>query len=120
MSKAHVVACVSIAMGILAPTSAFFVSPPSTIIHPPPSALNAALLEEEATSISDPMDRRSMLVNLGGLSSLSCAFGIALPAFADVSDGNALPEGAAQFARVIRAKEDLIVSGLNPSGILFV
>lgn len=31
------------------------------------------------------------------------------PAFADVSDGNALPTGAAQFGRVIRAKSDLEV-----------
>ena len=32
---------------------------------------------------------------------------IALPAFADVSDGNALPSGAAQFGRIVRAKTDL-------------
>ena len=31
------------------------------------------------------------------------------PAFADVSDGNSLPEGAAQFGRVVRAKTDLEV-----------
>jgi hypothetical protein len=31
------------------------------------------------------------------------------PAFADVSDGNALPQGAAQFSRILRAKSDLAV-----------
>ena len=31
------------------------------------------------------------------------------PVFADVSDGDALPQGAAQFQRVLRAKSDLLV-----------
>ena len=32
------------------------------------------------------------------------------PAFSDVSDGNALPQGAAQFSRVLKVKNDLKVS----------
>lgn len=32
------------------------------------------------------------------------------PAFADVSDGNALPQGAAQFSRLLKTKNDLNVS----------
>ena len=32
------------------------------------------------------------------------------PAYADVSDGTSLPQGAQQFARVIRLKSDLVVS----------
>lgn len=31
------------------------------------------------------------------------------PAFADVSDGNVLPQGAAQFSRVVKMKNDLKV-----------
>lgn len=33
-----------------------------------------------------------------------------LPAFADVSDGTSLPQGAQQFSRVVRLKTDIIVS----------
>jgi hypothetical protein len=36
--------------------------------------------------------------------------GVVHPALADVSDGNALPDGAAQFGRIIRARENLAVS----------
>jgi len=32
------------------------------------------------------------------------------PAFSDVSDGNTLPQGAAQFSRVLKVKSDLKVS----------
>lgn len=33
-----------------------------------------------------------------------------IPAYADVSDGNTLPAGAAQFSRLLRVKSDLKVS----------
>jgi hypothetical protein len=33
-----------------------------------------------------------------------------LPSFADVSDGNALPQGAQQFSKMIRVKADLKVN----------
>jgi hypothetical protein len=51
--------------------------------------------------------RRSMIV-----SSVACITGASLfmtKANADVSDGNALPEGAQQFARTIKLKTDLKV-----------
>lgn len=42
--------------------------------------------------------------------------GASASAFADVSDGNTLPQGAAQFGRVLRAKSDLEVrSHFGPS-----
>jgi hypothetical protein len=54
--------------------------------------------------------RRVALSKLAGLLTVySALVGVGLPALADVSDGNALPEGAAQFGRVIRAKADLAV-----------
>jgi hypothetical protein len=41
----------------------------------------------------------------------------ASPAAADVSDGNALPQGAAQFGRIIRAKSDLVVRTVVHNGV---
>jgi hypothetical protein len=41
----------------------------------------------------------------------------ASPAAADVSQGNALPQGAAQFGRIIRAKSDLIVRTVFYNGV---
>jgi hypothetical protein len=43
-------------------------------------------------------------------SASAAAFGAVSPALADVSDGNELPQAAAQFRRVLRAKSDLVVS----------
>jgi hypothetical protein len=53
--------------------------------------------------------RRQVLCNSLLLASTALFTG-SVAANADVSDGNALPEGAAQFSRVIKAKPDLIVS----------
>ena len=70
---------------------------------------------EDESLESDPTGRRGVLSKLvsAGLWTVSgtalLGFGGGLPAWADVSDGNALPEGAAQFGRVIRAKADLLV-----------
>jgi len=70
---------------------------------------------------SDPLQRRrdvfSSLVtkSIWGTGVLTILSGsirspwTTMPAWADVSDGNALPEGAAQFGRIIRAKADLLV-----------
>ena len=38
--------------------------------------------------------------------------GSAIPAWADVSDGNMLPQGAQQFSRLIRVRSDLKVGNL--------
>jgi hypothetical protein len=46
---------------------------------------------------------------LSSSSMVVAALASSQPAYADVSDGNALPQGAAQFGRVIRAKSDLQV-----------
>jgi len=72
---------------------------------------------EDASLESDPTGRRGVLSKLVSASlwtvsgaALGLGGGLGgLPAWADVSDGNALPEGAAQFGRVIRAKADLLV-----------
>jgi hypothetical protein len=70
-----------------------------------------ALGEGLSSTTSGPTDRRAALAKVVGLWTLSAGvLGVGLPAQADVSDGNALPEGAAQFGRIIRAKADLIVS----------
>mmetsp|Transcript_131266 Transcript_131266/g.379738 ORF Transcript_131266/g.379738 Transcript_131266/m.379738 type:complete len:204 (+) Transcript_131266:61-672(+) len=52
--------------------------------------------------------RRAALSKFAGIIAAPAVLGASLPAFADVSDGNALPGGAAQFGRVIRAKADMI------------
>ncbi len=58
-------------------------------------------------------NRRNVLSKVAALLSMPTMFAFGLPAFADVSDGNALPEGAAQFSRVVRAKSDMIVSQME-------
>ena len=50
-------------------------------------------------------DRRSFL-SFGSIATLA----ISTPAYADVADGNALPDGALQFKRLLRLKTDLAVS----------
>jgi hypothetical protein len=76
---------------------------------------------EDSSVESDPTGRRGILsklvsASLWTASGAALGFGglggAGLPAWADVSDGNALPEGAAQFGRVIRAKADLLVRWL--------
>ena len=52
------------------------------------------------------LSRRGALQSIAaGLTTASILTNV--PAFADVSDGNALPEGAAQFTRIVRAKTDM-------------
>lgn len=64
---------------------------------------------------SNELGRREMMEkSLATMFSVS-AMGIAVGStptrvWADVSDGNALPEGAAQFGRIVRTKADLLVS----------
>ncbi len=58
-------------------------------------------------------DSSSMSTSRRQLLQSSCvAFGCFLliqPALADVADGSALPQGAAQFSRILRLKVDLVV-----------
>jgi hypothetical protein len=62
---------------------------------------------------SSPGSRRVFVqagvIQTAAVAALLFGGGVA-PAAADVSDGNALPEGAAQFGRVVRTKVDLAVS----------
>lgn len=65
-------------------------------------------------AVNNGTHRREILEKGLGILSAS-ALGIIMgnapaPVWADVSDGNALPQGAAQFGRVVRAKTDLLVS----------
>lgn len=56
-------------------------------------------------------DRRSFLFKTTAATAFATTLStLSIPknALADVSDGNALPQGAAQFARIIRTKENLI------------
>jgi hypothetical protein len=72
--------------------------------HVGKTKLNLATVAENRSS------RRDVLV-----AGAAAVFGAAIlgaptvPAFADVSDGTSLPEGAAQFSRLIRVKNDLKV-----------
>jgi hypothetical protein len=62
----------------------------------------------------DSQNRRVFVSNaLLVLSAPALMIAGALPASADVSDGDALPQGAAQFGRVVRAKSDLAVSTVS-------
>jgi hypothetical protein len=60
--------------------------------------------------VNDATNRRQFVSRafLALLSPALFTFG-APPAAADVAEGNALPQGAAQFGRIIRAKSDLVV-----------
>ena len=66
-------------------------------------------------------DRRSFLGSavtaVGSILALATATATtgAQPAFADVSDGNALPDGAARFAKLVRVKSDIPVSWIQPN-----
>ena len=62
--------------------------------------------EDELPSVRRIFVRNGLIV-AGNLAYFGC--GSAEPAVADVSDGNALPQGMAQFGRVVRAKADLDV-----------
>ena len=68
-----------------------------------------SLLALSASSSSENTRRELLLMGML-LAPTLLTVGSAAPAFADVSDGNALPQGAAQFSRVVRAKADLLVS----------
>lgn len=71
------------------------------------SALSAVRINEEDSLAAQ--DNRRRMLKACGLALLTPAI-VPRQALADVSDGNALPQGAAQFQRVIRAKSDMIVS----------
>lgn len=69
-----------------------------------------ALSADDNWETTPTLKRRDAFVKFTSLALIPSIFGASLPANADVSDGNALPEGAAQFSRVVRAKTDMIVS----------
>jgi hypothetical protein len=73
-----------------------------------------ALYSNDSFETKPTLNRRDAFVKVTGLVLIPSMFGAILPANADVSDGNALPEGAAQFSRVVRAKTDMIVSVAYP------
>jgi hypothetical protein len=61
-------------------------------------------------SLFPPLERQHFLKNgVSGILGLAFSASAVQSAVADVSDGNALPDGAAQFGRVIRARENLAV-----------
>ena len=79
-------------------------------LHPRCHRTKQALYSEDSWQTTPTLSRRDAFVKITGLALIPSIFGASLPANADVSDGNALPEGAAQFSRVVRAKADMIVS----------
>lgn len=76
------------------------------------TAVTAKSLPTQEDAVTFNLDRRGMLKGLGFFSAsalVTMAMG-STPVWADVSDGTSLPQGAAQFQRVVRAKSDLLVS----------
>jgi hypothetical protein len=61
------------------------------------------------STICHGSERRKFVQDFVAVFSASFLVAGSAPAFADVSDGNALPQGAAQFGRILRAKSDLVV-----------
>lgn len=70
----------------------------------------AALGFDDVDDSTRTVGRRDALSKMTSLLLMTTILGYSTPTYADVSDGNALPEGAAQFSRVVRAKSDMIVS----------
>lgn len=64
-----------------------------------------------ASSQENEFSRRNVIGAIFAAASTSIL--VSRPAFADVSDGNVLPQGAAQFARLIKVKTDLAVRDGN-------
>jgi len=77
-------------------------------------AFEGSVLASSTSDVSDDSVGRRVAISRA-LSFLSVPFllGGGLPAYADVYDGNSLPQGAAQFGRLVRAKSDMIVSSNN-------
>ena len=61
------------------------------------------------------IDRRVFVSKQGAILSVGFLATKTKPAFADVSDGNSLPDGAAQFSRILRLKSEIVVSILHSS-----
>ena len=60
--------------------------------------------------VAEPRSRRDFLstaIDIGAIVAASTMVSYSLPVVADVSDGNALPQGAAQFSRVIKVRAQL-------------
>eukprot|EP00978_Attheya_sp_CCMP212_P011415 scaffold28117_cov56-Attheya_sp.AAC.17 len=91
---------IAVLVSTLACASAFVVMP---------SRITGTQIAKPSTSLymSQPEDRRSFL-EIAALSVFATDFVISRPAFADVSDGNTLPQGAAQFSRVVKMKSNLM------------
>jgi len=67
------------------------------------SSIKSTVLEEHQSQNQD--NRRSFLVKT--VAALPITFIQPQKSFADVSDGNSLPDGAAQFSRILKTKTDL-------------
>jgi Mn2+/Fe2+ NRAMP family transporter len=64
-----------------------------------------------STQVHVELSRRSLILSGAVLTAASTLIGVgSSPAFADVSDGNHLPDGALQFSRVLKVKSDIAVS----------
>ena len=66
---------------------------------------------ENAFDLGDeePNSRRSFFANVVSTYGIMSVVSIPLPALAEVSQGNSLPDGAAQFKRLINLKSDIPV-----------
>ena len=99
---------VAVVLSLWAQVGVAFTSAPAFL------AFNARKCDDTmqlAASLTDEFStRRGALSKVAKLLSVEAILCVGLPAYADISDGNALPEGAAQFGRVIRAKADIAVS----------
>jgi hypothetical protein len=95
---------------LFVPTSAAFVAPSFLKTKGCSSAITRMADSEDffsSSRSSAEISRQDALRNLMGIAG-ALAFAPSV-ARADVSDGNRLPEGAAQFSRVLRLKTDLQV-----------
>ena len=80
----------------------------SSMVHQQPTTVTTKTQRSQTHLLA--ASRRDIL-SVGVSAALSLAVaGSPLPASADISEGNTLPQGAQQFSRLIRVKADLKVS----------
>jgi hypothetical protein len=70
------------------------------------------------TACSATANRRDFISAAVATSAAVGGFSFPSPSLADVSDGNSLPQGAAQFSRVIKVRAQLKVSACEQNIIL--
>jgi hypothetical protein len=64
---------------------------------------------QQTSSIRSTTELKANRRDVLSLAGAAIVTGFAVPSWADVSDGNTLPQGALQFSRLIRVKSDLKV-----------